>query len=142
MNEMPSVENTVKAQFDKIFTKTDAHLSKQSADSCSLGYPQGEGIACGCCHGLSTRSGKMGRDVAKEANMNTKATKKLVREGDLVAEVEVTLLEAEGGWPPICLGTTPTNSTTCGTRSGPETSSEPPNLPAESTGSHPLPPEH
>ena len=32
--------------------------------------------------------------------MSTKATKKLVREGDLAAEVEVTLLEAEGGWAP------------------------------------------
>lgn len=42
----------------------------------------------------------MGRDVAQEANMNTKATQKLVREGSLVAEVEVTLIEAEGGWAP------------------------------------------
>ena len=40
----------------------------------------------------------MGRDVAKEAHMNTKGTQKLVREGDLVAEVEVTLVDAEGGW--------------------------------------------
>ena len=32
--------------------------------------------------------------------MNTKATQKLVREGNLVAEVEVTLIEAEGGWAP------------------------------------------
>ena len=32
--------------------------------------------------------------------MSTKATKKLVREGDLAAEVEVNLLEAEGGWAP------------------------------------------
>ena len=42
----------------------------------------------------------MGRDLAKEANMNTKATKKLVREGDLVAEVDVNLVDAEGGWAP------------------------------------------
>ena len=42
----------------------------------------------------------MGRDLAKEANMNTKATKKLVREGDLVAEVEVNLVDAEDGWAP------------------------------------------
>ena len=42
----------------------------------------------------------MGRDVAKETNMNTKATKKLVREGDLVAEVDVNLVDAEGGWAP------------------------------------------
>jgi hypothetical protein len=42
----------------------------------------------------------MGRDVAKEGNMSTKSTKRLVREGDLVAEVEVNLVEAEGGWAP------------------------------------------
>ena len=42
----------------------------------------------------------MGRDVAKETNMNTKATKKLVREGDFVAEVDVNLVDAEGGWAP------------------------------------------
>lgn len=38
--------------------------------------------------------------MAEEADMNTRSTKKLVREGDLVAEVEVSLLEAEGGWAP------------------------------------------
>lgn len=32
--------------------------------------------------------------------MNTKATQKLVREGNLAAEVEVTLIEAEGSWAP------------------------------------------
>ena len=32
--------------------------------------------------------------------MITKATKKLVREGDLVAEVDVNLIEADGGWTP------------------------------------------
>jgi hypothetical protein len=42
----------------------------------------------------------MGRDVAKEADMSTRSTKRLVREGDLVAEVEVELIEAEGGWAP------------------------------------------
>jgi len=42
----------------------------------------------------------MGRDVAKEADMSTKSTKRLVREGDFVAEVDVTLVEAEGGWTP------------------------------------------
>lgn len=42
----------------------------------------------------------MGRDVAKEANMSTKATKKLVREGDFVAEVDVNLVEADGSWTP------------------------------------------
>ena len=42
----------------------------------------------------------MGRDVANEAHMNTKVTKKLVREGDLVAEVDVNLVDAEGGWAP------------------------------------------
>ncbi len=32
--------------------------------------------------------------------MSTRSTKKLVREGDLVAEVEVSLLDAQGGWAP------------------------------------------
>ena len=39
--------------------------------------------------------------MAKETNMNTKATKKLVREGDFVAEVDVNLVDAEGGWAQI-----------------------------------------
>lgn len=38
--------------------------------------------------------------LEQEADMSTKATKKLVREGDFVAEVDVTLIEAEGGWTP------------------------------------------
>jgi hypothetical protein len=42
----------------------------------------------------------MGRNLAKEADMSTRTTKRLVREGDLVAEVEVNLVEAEGGWAP------------------------------------------
>lgn len=32
--------------------------------------------------------------------MNAKVTRRLVREGDLAAEVEVTLVEADGGWTP------------------------------------------
>ncbi len=32
--------------------------------------------------------------------MNARSTKKLVREGEFVAEVNVNLLEAEGGWAP------------------------------------------
>jgi hypothetical protein len=42
----------------------------------------------------------MGRDVAKETDVNTRSTTKLVREGDLIAEVEVNLVEATGGWAP------------------------------------------
>ena len=38
--------------------------------------------------------------MAKEAIMKSKATKRLVREGDLAAEVEVNLVDAEGGWAP------------------------------------------
>jgi hypothetical protein len=38
--------------------------------------------------------------VAKETNMNGKATKRLVREGELAAEVDVTLVEADEGWTP------------------------------------------
>ena len=32
--------------------------------------------------------------------MSTKSTKRLVREGDFVAEVDVDLIEADGGWAP------------------------------------------
>jgi hypothetical protein len=38
--------------------------------------------------------------VAKKANMSTKPTSRLVREGEFVAEVAVVLVEAEGGWTP------------------------------------------
>lgn len=42
----------------------------------------------------------MGRVMADETNMITKATKRLVREGDFVAEVDVDLIDAQGGWAP------------------------------------------
>ena len=32
--------------------------------------------------------------------MNARSTKKLVREGEFIAEVDVNLLEADGGWAP------------------------------------------
>ena len=32
--------------------------------------------------------------------MNDRSTQRLVREGEFVAEVDVNLLEAEGGWAP------------------------------------------
>ena len=32
--------------------------------------------------------------------MSTRATRKLVREGDFAAEVDVDLIEGEGGWAP------------------------------------------
>lgn len=42
----------------------------------------------------------MGRDVAKEAEMSARSAKRLVREGEFVAEVDVTLVEADDGWTP------------------------------------------
>ena len=42
----------------------------------------------------------MGRDVAEKTDMKTRSTTKLVREGDLVAEVEVYLVEGDAGWAP------------------------------------------
>ena len=42
----------------------------------------------------------MGRNVAKETAVSIKATTRLVREGEFAAEVEVTLVEASGGWTP------------------------------------------
>lgn len=38
--------------------------------------------------------------MAEETKMSTRSTKRLVREGDLIAEVEVDIVETEGGWAP------------------------------------------
>ncbi len=38
--------------------------------------------------------------MAKETDMSSTAARRLVREGDFVAEVDVDLIEAEGGWTP------------------------------------------
>ena len=45
--------------------------------------------------------------------MSDKPAKRLVREGEFVAEVDVTLVEGEGGWAPICHWRTRAGSTTC-----------------------------
>ena len=42
----------------------------------------------------------MGPDVAKEADMSARPAQRLVREGELVAEVDVTLVETDDGWAP------------------------------------------
>ena len=55
--------------------------------------------------------------------MNARSTKRLVREGELVAEVNVRLVEAEGDWTPYLSLETRTNWTTCEMRSGRVTSS-------------------
>jgi len=38
--------------------------------------------------------------VVEEEGLNGRLTRRLVRAGDLVAEVEVHVLEGEAGWPP------------------------------------------
>ena len=38
--------------------------------------------------------------MAKEKNMSIKAARRLVREGDFVAEVDVGLIEGEADWAP------------------------------------------
>jgi hypothetical protein len=38
--------------------------------------------------------------MAEKAHMSTRTTKRLVREGDFVAEVDVHLIETDGGWAP------------------------------------------
>ena len=38
--------------------------------------------------------------MVEEEGLNGRLTKRLVRAGDLVAEVEVHVLEGEAGWPP------------------------------------------
>ena len=47
-----------------------------------------------------TRPREVGRDMAEEARMSGRSTRRLVREGEFVAEVEVELVEAQGGWTP------------------------------------------
>jgi hypothetical protein len=42
----------------------------------------------------------MGRDVAEETTMSARSISRLVRGGEFVAEVDVELLEADGGWAP------------------------------------------
>ena len=61
---------------------------------------RGQGVTPAHGDGLSTGPHEMGRDVAKETDMTTKLTKRLIREGDFVAEVDVLLVEEEGGWSP------------------------------------------
>ena len=38
--------------------------------------------------------------MAEEAVVSSRSTRRLVREGDFAAEVEVQVLETEGGWAP------------------------------------------
>lgn len=38
--------------------------------------------------------------MVEEEDLSSKLTKRLVRAGDLVAEVDVHVLEGEAGWPP------------------------------------------
>lgn len=42
----------------------------------------------------------MGRDMDEEAQVRTKVTTRLVRGGDLVADVSVELIEDDRGWAP------------------------------------------
>jgi hypothetical protein len=42
----------------------------------------------------------MGRGISTETEMSANATKKLLREGDLVAEVSVRLVADAGEWSP------------------------------------------
>lgn len=76
---------------------------------------------------------ELAADVAKEADMSGRSTKRLVREGEFVAEVDVHLVEAEGAGHHTCPWRTRTSSTTCGMRSGRATSSEPLNSPTAFT---------
>ena len=62
--------------------------------------------------------------------MNARSTKRLVREGEFVAEVQVSLVEAEGGWTPYLSLEDAYKLTTCEMGSGRATSSEPLNSPA------------
>ena len=38
--------------------------------------------------------------MAEKAHISSEATERLVREGDFVAEVDVYLIETDGGWAP------------------------------------------
>ncbi len=73
--------------------------AKVSLFTC-LGYPGRAGFT-GCVgDGVPTRSRQMGRDMEKETDMSRRPSKRLVREGEFVAEVEVALMEEAGGWTP------------------------------------------
>ena len=53
-----------------------------------------------CRHSVQAQSRAMGRNVAQETTVNARSTSRLVRGGDFAAEVNVELLEADGGWAP------------------------------------------
>ncbi len=74
--------------------------SGQTADSRRLGDRRRAEDPRGGGHCVSARPDEMGRDVAKETAVSIKSTTRLVREGEFAAEVEVTLVEASGGWTP------------------------------------------
>lgn len=42
----------------------------------------------------------MGRNMAKETNMTVRSARRFVREGAFAAEVNVELVESDGGWTP------------------------------------------
>ena len=78
----------------------------------------------------------MGRDVAKEEDVNVKTTKRLVRDGEFVAEVDVQLVEVEGAGRLIFHSTMRTNSMMFGTPCGQVISSALLNSPAAYIVSH------
>ena len=42
----------------------------------------------------------MGRNMAEETNMTVRSARRFVREGAFAAEVNVELVESDGGWTP------------------------------------------
>lgn len=42
----------------------------------------------------------MGSELSEEIEMSSRFTTRLVRQGDFAAEVEVEVIEEEGGWSP------------------------------------------
>src|SRR5690242_15856710 len=69
-------------------------------DSRCLGHTGGQRIARCIGYRLSTGSRTVGFGVAKEKDMIERSIQRLVREGEYVAEVGVTLIEAADGWTP------------------------------------------
>ena len=70
------------------------------ADSCFVGLASQNIDARGAYYGVSTGSRAMVRRFLAEEFMTSQVTKKTVREGQYIAEVEVNLIESDEPWAP------------------------------------------
>jgi len=71
-----------------------------TAAPCRVGNPERLGLASGGGYGVSARSRIMVGGLPEAKIMKKRIHKKLVHEGQYVAEVEVALIETDEGWSP------------------------------------------